>query len=926
MRRLFSALLLFAAATASARVISYAPYSDRASVPATQSRLNRHFVLFETAPANGFSNRGQVVIYDTLGLEEPRVVLNDVVANAVAVREDDQQLAILVQGETPAAGSLSLDGGRTWKSIPLATYSFFNVLNYSYYVPAADTGGPIARGRYAQVRIGTHDYPFYYASQSGAAVYALNRDGSSRLLYASPLVLSPVPQQLRLIGTSLDGANVLFTTYQNVASIDLAGTLRSYGSLPFPSNGTPAMEGWITSDFGAYVEQQNAPADTSLYYLKDGAVKFVNGNIDHLLSTIVTPPLLPTPGTFYAVPAGDYNGAWMILRDAAKATTFWSHTPSSGLVKRWDDITAPEVEALHVAKSNTKVLIQVHRSRLTLDQLLFKDPALAVWHAGDPAPKAYDELFLSETSSKGFVHVDVDKIEGGDPFVFDSGAQVLNSGIPIVSPAPPPSAGGSDVVQEWGVVRASLVQRLVLPGAARTGGAFGSFWMTDVTIYNASDQPQTVQVHYAANGNTLSAAAESTRSVTLEPLEIRTIPDVLKNLFLFESGAGALYIVPAPGQGVNVTSRTYTQSANGTFGFGMNAIDVFAAASPRFPVTFSGAFLGANFRTNLVLTDVSGRGSEAALAGWGSFGPTGNGVTSYAVPALGQQQFNGINGAMGVGAGDTGALVVTPARGEAVATVFAIDNRTNDSTYFPPDIPASVVRVIPAIGHLDGANGSKFRTDLYLFNNSDQAKFITLQAKVWDSADPVVAFPLTLLPREARTIPDVLKTAFNKSGIARLRYFQQGSSSDTSVRVTSRTYTVDENGGTYGFLMPPLNSFQSGAPGDTLEILGASLDKRFRTNLGLVDLTPFAGNRASRAKVSIIGDRGQTLDSFEVTLPNLGGNQLNDLFHARSLPESAMPVLLRVTVIEGSVGAYAAVVDNGTNDPAYFAANLAAKQ
>ena len=56
------------------------------------------------------------------------------------------------------------------------------------------------------------------------------------------------------------------------------------------------------------------------------------------------------------------------------------------------------------------------------------------------------------------------------------------------------------------------------------------------------------------------------------------------------------------------------------------------------------------------------------------------------------------------------------------------------------------------------------------------------------------------------------------------------------------------------------------------------------------------------------------------------GRASDDLFHARNLPESATPVLLRVTVIQGSVGAYAAVVDNVTNDPAYFAANLAAKQ
>jgi hypothetical protein len=900
MRRLLAASLLIAAVPLSARVISYAPYSDRVTTPAMQNRLNRHFVLYETAASS--PAKGQVVVYDTMGFEEPRVVLNDVAVGSFAAREDDQQFAILVQGTTPSAGMLSVDGGRTWKNVNLPTSSYFN----SLYASSADTGGPFARGRYSQVRIGTRQFPFYFA---GNAIYALGQDGSVKTLAASTLIFPPVPPVFRLIGTSLDGSNVLFLQDNVVVSADTNGAMRTYGTLP---PGAVNVEGWITSNFAAYVERAFSNG-IELDYVKDGMVSFVNGNA-------------ALSATFYAVPAGDYDGAWMIVRNAASSTTLYSHTASQGLVKRWDDITAPEVEALHPARSNTKVLIQVHRPRLTLDQALFKDPALAVWHAGDPAPKSYDELFLQENVSKGFVHLDVDKIENGEPFVFDSGAQAaFFPPPPNVSPAPP-GAGGSDVVQEWGVVRASLVQRLVLPGAARTAGAFGSFWSTDVTFYNPSDAPQTVQVHYAANGNTLTIAADNSRGVTLGPREIRTIPDILKNLFLFESGIGALYIVPGPGQAVNVTSRTYTQSDKGTFGFGMNAIDVFAAASPRFPVTFSGAFLGANFRTNLVLTDVSGRGAEAGLLAWGAFGRTGNDVTSYSVPSLGQQQFNFVNGAMAVGASDTGALVVTPTRGEAVASVFAIDNRTNDSTYFPPDIPASVVRVIPAIGHLDGANGSKFRTDLYLFNNSDSVKFVTLQAKVWDAAGGPVSFPLTLLPREARTIPDVLKTAFNLSGIARLRYFQQGSTTDTSVRVTSRTYTVDDNGGTYGFLMPPLNSFQSGGPGDTLEILGTSLDKRFRTNLGLVDLTPFLSSRASRANVAIIDDHGKQLDSFEITLPLLGGNQINDLFHARNLPESATPVLLRVTVIEGSVGAYAAVVDNGTNDPAYFAANLAAKQ
>ncbi|HKS24920.1 MAG TPA: hypothetical protein VJZ76_19145 [Thermoanaerobaculia bacterium] len=893
MKRLLPLCVYLIAAAAAARVVSYAPYTDRITIGAVQSRMNRHFVLFELAPGSSNSAKGQVVVYDTLGLEEPRVVLDNLAVYALAAREDDQQFAIFVQTSATSA-LVTVDGAASWKTVGLPSVN--NLGNFTKQIP--DTGGPFARGRWSPLRIGTRQYPFYFATASN--LYALSENGSIKGLY-TPAVAS---QSVRMIGTSLDGAAVLYAVDRNVFSIDTNGVSRSYGALPtIPS----FAEGWITSDAAAYVELTSV-YDTALYYVKDGVAGFVNGS---------------GSDSFYAVPAGDYNGAWMIFRSTSR-TTLYSHKPGTGLLKHWDDVTAPQVEALHPARSNTKVLIQVHRPRQAIDQVQLKDPALAVWHAGDPAPKSYDELYLNENSAKGFVHLDVDKVESGDPFVFDSGAQAIffpPTGGGGISAG---GGGGSEVVQEWGVMRASLAQRLVLPGAARTAGAFGSFWSTDVTFYNPSDQSQTVQVHYAANGNTLAIAADNSRSVTLGPREIRTIPDILKNLFLFDSGIGALYIVPPAGQSVNVTARTYSSSDKGTFGFGMNAIDVFAAASPRFPVTFSGAFLGANFRTNLVITDVSGRGAEAGLLAWGGFGLAGESFMTYSVPVLGQQQFQSIGAPLSVGPADSGALVVTPTRGEAVASVFAIDNRTNDSTYFPPDLPASVVRVIPAIGHLDGANGSKFRTDLYLFNNSDSIKYVTLQAKVWDSA-AASSVTLTLLPHEARTITDVLKAAFNLSGIARLRYFQQGSATtDTSVRVTSRTYTVGPDGGTYGFLMPPLNSFQSGGPGDTLEILGTSLDKRFRTNLGLVDLMPFSG-RTSRATVAIIDDRGKQLDAFNVTLPSLGGNQINDLFHARGLPESATPVLLRVTVIEGSVGAYAAVVDNGTNDPAYFAANLAAK-
>src|SRR5207253_7415235 len=126
---------------------------------------------------------------------------------------------------------------------------------------------------------------------------------------------------------------------------------------------------------------------------------------------------------------------------------------------------------------------------------------------------------------------------------FDSGGSIpAQSGV-IISPGIP-SGGGADVVQEWGVVRASLTQRLVLPGVGRTPGAYGSNWSTDVILHNPLDVKQNVNVRYVPNGDSVAGQIRSERTVTLDPHEIRVIPDALKTLFLFETGGGAFFLTP----------------------------------------------------------------------------------------------------------------------------------------------------------------------------------------------------------------------------------------------------------------------------------------------------------------------------------------------------------------------------------------------
>src|ERR1051326_4623063 len=482
MRRLLLPLCVcLLAATAAARVISYAPYSDRLCMPAVQHRGARHFALVEF-PNNGVYTYGQVVLYDTKGSEEPRVVYpvggGYSTIFAAAVREDDQQLAILLQTDY-AKFVLSVDGGNSWKS--LANVYIYNAL-MSPYRDVTDAGGPYVRARHGRVRVGTRDVPFILDSGAGV-VYAISANGTSSWIFSG-----------RLVGTSRDGATLLVNSSYFLGTIDLiSGKGRFLGYLPILGQ---SVEGWITPAGNAYVEIYNGDSDTGIYYF-DGAETFLAGNTDYSPTTVFpNVPPIRRGGTYFAVPTADYSGAWLIAR--TNATTLSLHTAAKGLVKQWDDFTAPEVEALHPGSSGKTVLVQVHRPRVTLDQSLFKDPALAVWHVGDPAPKFYDELFLVETAAKGFVRVDADAVESGEPFVFDSGIERPTSSGGIS--AAPPGAGGSDVIQEWGVVHASLAQRLVLPGAARTPGAFGSFWATDVTFYNPSDASVNVAVRYAPNG------------------------------------------------------------------------------------------------------------------------------------------------------------------------------------------------------------------------------------------------------------------------------------------------------------------------------------------------------------------------------------------------------------------------------------------
>lgn len=919
-----------------ARIISYAPVTDRVASPAVQHRTNRHYALIETEfPIPSMlgpvpiTPRSKLVLYDSMGEQEPRIVFPEqdsdaYIAFAAVWERSPGTPRLLIETDASLRGDnpqrsrrflYSADAGQSWKVVPIPAGSFL-----ASPTSFEDVGGPITRGRGSPVRLGSPDYPFViyvgYVPGDDAAVYAVGADGSAKRLLKLP------GYPAGLIGSDREGTRFLVSGPLGPAAENAVGILTLSGTLTLigPTGSLLPLEGWVTPDGSAYVEYAG-PSARALSFYRGGTRTEVA--VGYPSSTICgfCPVPFTAPRTLLAIPTADFSGAWIVRVATGHPTVLLRHIPGSPAVEQWSDISAPEVEALHAGASGRKLLIQVHRARPQVDQRIFIDPALAIWEPGQPAPRQYDELFLNEGPYKAFVHLDVEAMAGGEDFVFDSATQSFQIGpMPSPSPAPP---GGGDVTQEWGIVRASLKQRLVLPVVTRVGGAYGSFWRTDAVFRNPSDAPLEVRLRYVP---TTSPQASQEVLLSLSPREVRVVSDVLLSLFATESGSGALFVTAEGDGAVSMTSRTYTLSERGTFGMGVGPVETLNHASARFALTFSGALLGKDFRTNLLATDAGGRGGEIGLLPAGTSGSAALAPFSFVLPPGGVSQIGGLANMLGFQPHETGAITFAPSSGEAIPALIAVDNRTNDPTYFPPDLPSPYVRTIPAVVHTDGAFGSVWRTDLFLFNPSAQYSSVTLAVRRWNEPENEKILNLTLLPRESKLIRDVLLTAFGLTGIARLRYVSGFSSDGIGVRVTSRTYTEDlASGGTFGFLMPPLNSFQSAGSGESLEILGPQGEANFRTNLALVDLTAFPTGPAPQVKIEIFDEKGALVDSFETAVPSAGGVQFGELFQARGLGNGPAAAVIRVSPFGGLIGAFATMTDNGTNDPVYFAAGLASR-
>jgi len=231
---------------------------------------------------------------------------------------------------------------------------------------------------------------------------------------------------------------------------------------------------------------------------------------------------------------------------------------------------------------------------------------------------------------------------------------------------------------------------------------------------------------------------------------------------------------------------------------------------------------------------------------------------------------------------------------------------------FIGDVPAttrpvtsSARRTIAVAGHLNGANGTRFVSDVKLFNRGSSAANVMLiyTPSGANGNDQFAAVRAVIDAGRVLSFDDVVANELQSVGSGQLEI--QGDVAQ--LVITSRTYTTT-SAGTYGQSIPALPGNAATSP---VVVNFAEVDDDFRTNFGFADV----GGSGGSVHVSVSdANSGAEVYSSDYTILPFSHRQV-------SLTGVRGNFVIHMTSSAGAkILGYASVVDNRTGDPIYVPA------
>jgi photosystem II stability/assembly factor-like uncharacterized protein len=440
----------------------------------------------------------------------------------------------------------------------------------------------------------------------------------------------------------------------------------------------------------------------------------------------------------------------------------------------------------------------------------------------------------------------------------------------------------------------------IVNAAARVAGANQTSWTSDLQLVNTGDDAVTAEIHLLPR----SGPAPEPIVDELAAGAARMISDVAGNI-LGGDGAGALRVEAT--ENVAITSRTATETTDGTYGQGIPSAALADATPAAGAIRLPGLVSTPEFRTNIGLVNP---GTTAISLVIRLYDDEGDELAEIqrTVDAGRWLQLNRVFSSAGVGTVTSGLAVLRPTStdGEFFAYGSVVDERTGDPTYVAPTPAGKTGHTlwIPAAAHTEGVGGVPWRTDLSLANVGVPDVIAKL---TFVGPDGTETSTFLHVPKGwTITYPDVVVDQLDSEGPGAIRIEADGG----YLMATSRTFasTVD---GTYGQGIPGVAENDAFDAGESGLLPGLRQDDDFRSNIGFVNIS----EAPLQVTVSARAAGGEELASRTYSLDGQSWFQANQPF-----PTGTAFAVFESDSADAAYLAYASVVDSATDDPTYVAA------
>jgi hypothetical protein len=463
----------------------------------------------------------------------------------------------------------------------------------------------------------------------------------------------------------------------------------------------------------------------------------------------------------------------------------------------------------------------------------------------------------------------------------------------------------------------ALPERYVqmIPAIGELHGLNGTFWRSDMWLYNPADTDIDVTIRRVVR-------PESTSTQHLAAHGSVVLRDVLSTLGGGSAGDGVTLdalVIDAPyhrGAQLSAYSRTFTDASDGgTYGQAIPAVPSTVGYSTHPIPNASAAYLynGTGFPGSSFVIDQRQPGRFRHNLGMVNDSANPLGMTlgrgtkkSVSVPPHSVTTIN----IESLFPGDVSPLVVVEADRAAPVWMSVVDNISDDATFVPFEIfpllsDASTEMAIPAVAATAGGNGTSWRTDLFGILPTTALGSTTLATTHLDSASGCTAD--ANLSANGFVSSDVARTfgpcGTSGSGLGALRL-----SGTTWMAGYSRTYTTRADGGTYGDMLP----FYPAGGWPLQHFSGIETGSRFRINVGLYN----GQSTTTTNRLFLYDSNGALVAQRDIDLASDASIQASiaSIMNVTNLP-AGLYGLSVVPLGAGHSWAYVSLVDNISGDP-----------